>query len=166
MAGPTIGSPDAPATRRTTAIGRRVVPDTTRHHTDDMLTRRLVVAAWLDVLVVMFFVVAGRAEHEEGMTFTGISKTAAPFLVGLGVAWLVARAWRRPFALATGLTVWPLTLLVGMLVRRWGFDEGTATSFVIVATAFLGFCLVGWRLVARSVAKPAAAQASGALSRR
>ena len=132
-----------------------------------VVNRRLTIAAWLDVLLVLFFVVVGRAEHDSGNTFEGIARTATPFLVGLAVAWAVARAWRRPTNVSTGLVIWPITVLVGMMVRRWGFDEGTATSFVIVTTAFLGMCLVGWRLLARSVTKPGRAQSvSGALSRR
>jgi hypothetical protein len=31
------------------------------------------------------------------------------------------------------------------------FDRGTATSFVIVATLFLGACLVGWRAAAAAM---------------
>ena len=45
-----------------------------------------------------------------------------------------------------GAIAQPVTVLVGMMVRRWGFDEGTATSFVIVAAAFLALFLVGWRV--------------------
>ncbi len=118
-----------------------------------MPSRRLVIAAWLDVVAVVFFVVVGRAEHDSGNTFEGFARTAAPFLVGLGVGWLVARAWRRPTSVFAGLVIWPITVLVGMMVRRWGFDEGTATSFVIVTTAFLGMCLVGWRLIFASVTR-------------
>ena len=32
--------------------------------------------------------------------------------------------------------IWPVTILVGMIVRNLVFDRGTATSFVIVATLF------------------------------
>ena len=51
--------------------------------------------------------------------------------------------------LLTGLTIWPITVLVGMIVRNLVFDRGTATSFVIVATIFLGVTLVGWRALTR-----------------
>ena len=127
-----------------------------------MRSRRVWVAAALDVLAVVVFVVIGRAEHDESGTLTGIAKTAAPFLIGVAAGWALARAWRRPFGVVTGLVVWPVTVLVGMIVRRTGFDEGTATSFVIVTTAFLGLCIVGWRLVARTVLRPAASSADSA----
>jgi hypothetical protein len=35
----------------------------------------------------------------------------------------------------------------GMLLRNLVFGDGTATSFVIVATVFVGLFVVGWRLV-------------------
>ncbi|MEO1056276.1 MAG: DUF3054 domain-containing protein, partial [Actinomycetota bacterium] len=66
-------------------------------------------------------------------------------------AWVVAQAWKRPTALRTGLIVWPVVVAVGMLLRRFVFDDGTATSFVIVTTMFLGVFLIGWRAVAALV---------------
>ena len=107
--------------------------------------RRLPIAVGLDVFVVTLFVAIGRREHEQSSAFTDVLATGAPFLIGLAIAWLVTRAWRRPTTLRIGLAVWPVTVLVGMIVRRAVFDRGTATAFVIVATLFLGACLVGWR---------------------
>ncbi len=107
--------------------------------------RQLELAIGLDVFVVVLFVAIGRRTHDEGSAFVGVIKTALPFLIGLGAAWAAMRAWRRPTAVLTGLAVWPLTVLIGMIVRRIVFDRGTATSFVIVATLFLGAGLVGWR---------------------
>jgi hypothetical protein len=111
--------------------------------------RTVFLAAALDAAAVVVFVAVGRRNHDEGSALGGIVETAAPFLIGLAVAWLTTRAWKRPASLLTGLAVWPITVLVGMVVRRTVFDEGTATSFVIVATLFLGACFLGWR-VARS----------------
>ena len=42
------------------------------------------------------------------------------------------------------------TVVLGMLLRRVAGD-GTALSFVIVATTVLSVLLLGWRLVARLV---------------
>jgi hypothetical protein len=123
--------------------------------------RRLPVAVGLDVFFVVLFVAIGRRNHDEGSGLAGVIETAAPFLVGLAIAWLVLRAWRHPLAVRTGLAVWPITLLAGMIVRRLAFDRGTATSFVIVATVFLGLVLVGWRVVARVVERRAAGQSLG-----
>jgi Protein of unknown function (DUF3054) len=42
------------------------------------------------------------------------------------------------------------TVALGMVLRKFVFDDGTATAFVIVATVFTGAVLNGWRLAARS----------------
>jgi Protein of unknown function (DUF3054) len=110
-------------------------------------------ALGLDVLSVMVFVVIGRRNHDEGSAVAGVLETAAPFLIGVGAAWLIVRAWRWPLAILTGLVVWPITLLVGMMCRNLIFGRGTAASFVIVATVFLGLCFVGWRMAARAITR-------------
>ena len=108
---------------------------------------RLPLAVGLDVGSVVFFVAAGRRTHEQDPAITGLIETAAPFLLGLLLAWIVARAWRSPESVRTGLVIWPLTVLFGMLLRNVVFDDGTALSFVIVTAGFLGLTLVGWRAV-------------------
>ena len=113
--------------------------------------RRLAVAVGLDTFVVILFVAIGRRNHDEGSALTEVLETGAPFLIGLAVAWLVTRAWRRPTAILTGVAIWPVTVLVGMIARRFLFDRGTATSFVVVATVFLGVFLVGWRVAAGAI---------------
>ena len=116
-------------------------------------TRRSVTAAALDLASVLVFVAIGRRNHDEGEGVAGIVETAAPFLIGLAAAWLIVRAWRWPMAILTGVTVWPVTVLIGMLCRSLIFGDGTAASFVVVATVFLGFCLVGWRAVAQAIVR-------------
>lgn len=113
--------------------------------------RRLPVAVGLDVFVVVLFVAIGLRNHDRDSTLDAVISTATPFLIGLAAGWALARAWRRPMRVTTGLVVWPVTVLVGMIVRRQVFDDGTATSFVIVATVFLGAFLVGWRIAARAI---------------
>ncbi len=102
-----------------------------------------------DIVSVLAFVAIGRRSHDEtGNIFVGLVEVAAPFLIGLGVGWLVSRAWTEPAATATGVAVWLSTVVVGLLLRRFAFDRGIASAFIIVATATLGLLLVGWRLVA------------------
>jgi len=111
------------------------------------------VAVLLDVCCVLVFVVIGRASHTKGETLAGIASTAWPFLAGLAAGWAAARAWRRPLALRpSGVTVWLVTVALGMLLRVVS-GQGTAVAFIIVALAFLGLCLLGWRLAARLVAR-------------
>ena len=107
------------------------------------------VAAALDVLCVLVFVVIGRANHADGESLGGIASTSWPFLCGLGAGWAAARAWRRPLGLVpAGLGAWLGTVAVGMVLRVVA-GQGTAVAFVVVALAFLGLFFLGWRLVAR-----------------
>jgi hypothetical protein len=110
---------------------------------------RLGVAAALDVASVVVFVAVGRRTHDQHPGLAGVFATAAPFLIALAVGWLVARAWYGPMSLRTGLIVWAVTIVGGMLLRNLVFGDGTATSFVVVATLFTGACLLGWRLVSK-----------------
>jgi len=114
---------------------------------------RLMRASWvavgLDVACVLVFVVIGRASHTQGEALAGVASTSWPFLCGLGVGWAVSRAWRRPLALRpAGLAVWLCTVAFGMILRVVA-GQGTAVAFIVVALAFLGLLLFGWRVVAR-----------------
>lgn len=112
------------------------------------MDRRWVRTAALDVLSVLVFVAIGRRSHDEdGNVVVGALKVAAPFVIAVAVGWLVGRAWRRPDDVATGVVIWLVTIVAGMLLRHFVFDKGTATSFIIVATIVLGAFLLGWRLV-------------------
>jgi hypothetical protein len=114
-------------------------------------SRQAATALGLDLLAVLVFVAIGRRSHDEGSAVSEFVKTAAPFVIGLGFGWLTSRAWSTPMALATGTLIWAETLVLGMLLRRFVFDRGTAVSFVIVATVFLGLCLLGWRAIVELV---------------
>ena len=80
---------------------------------------------------------------------------AAPFLIGLAVGWSLSPTVRRtPFAVRAGVDVWISTVVIGMLLRRFAWDRGTAVAFVIVATVFLAIFLVGWRALAAAIERP------------
>ena len=112
---------------------------------------------WLDVVVVFGFVVLGRRTHEEAETVSGVLRTAAPFMLALLAGWAVTKAWHRPAALSVGAGVLVTTVVAGMVLRNVVFDEGTATSFIVVATLFLALGFLGWRLVAAWIASRRAA---------
>lgn len=113
----------------------------------------IALAAVLDVLLVLIFVLTGRGSHAEGLTVAGIAVTAWPFLAGVIVGWLLLRAWRSPRRVVwTGIGVWIATVVIGMLLRM-ASGQGTALSFVIVATLVLGALLLGWRGIAAAVAR-------------
>ena len=96
-----------------------------------------------DTGLVLVFVLVGRRSHDEGSALLGIVRTAWPFLVGLAVGWWAVRG--RPVRLAPeGIIVWASTVAVGMLLRAVS-SQGTAFSFIVVATLVLGAFLLGWR---------------------
>lgn len=108
-----------------------------------------------DLLCVVVFCTIGRRSHAEGLTIAGIAETAWPFLAGTGVGWLLARGWQRPTSLApTGLIVWVTTVVVGMLLRKLT-SQGTATSFIVVASITTAVLLLGWRGVIHALSRRA-----------
>ncbi len=114
--------------------------------------RSVRLAVLLDCCCVLVFVIIGRASHAKGESLAGIASTAWPFLAGLGTGWLAARAWRRPLGLVpAGVGAWLGAVALGMVLRVVS-GQGTAFAFVLVALAFLGLFLLGWRLVARLAA--------------
>lgn len=103
-------------------------------------------AAASDIFGVLIFVIVGRNNHQEGNAISGIISVAAPFLIGLGLGWLIAKQkGLQPPTIQFGLIVWSVTLVAGMLLRRVAFNRGTAPPFVIVAMLFLALVLLGWR---------------------
>lgn len=108
----------------------------------------------IDVLVVLAFVAIGRDTHNQGSAIIGFLQTAAPFLLAVPLGWLVAGETRlRP--IRGGLSVAATTLIVGMIVRRYVFDDGTAGAFVAVAAGFFGVTMVMWRFWAQRAMAPA-----------
>jgi uncharacterized membrane protein YbjE (DUF340 family) len=114
-----------------------------------MTERKVVIwSAVVDVVSILLFVAIGRRSHDEGGNAAAEAvKVAAPFLIGLALGWLVARAWNAPTAPATGMVIWVVTVVAGMLLRHFVFDRGTATAFIIVASCFTLLFLVGWRFL-------------------
>lgn len=114
------------------------------------IRNRTPVALAADVLAVVVFCAIGRRSHAEGLTVAGVAETAWPFLAGTAAGWLLARAWRRPVELVpTGVVVWVATVVIGMLLRKLT-GQGTATSFIVVASLTTAALLLGWRAIARS----------------
>jgi peptidoglycan/LPS O-acetylase OafA/YrhL len=100
--------------------------------------------ALVDALVVLVFAAIGRRSHDEGLAIVGIVEVAAPFLLGALVGALVARSWRDPLALRTGLAVWAGAVVVGLALRAVLYDR-LPLSFAIVATVSLAVLVLGWR---------------------
>ena len=116
-------------------------------------SRRVVWAAVLDVVAVLVFVVIGRGSHGEALGIPGLLVTFWPFLVGLAIGWAASQAWKHPFRLPLpGVPIWLITVIGGMLCRALA-GQGTAASFVAVATIALGILLIGWRAVAALIVR-------------
>lgn len=114
-----------------------------------MKARLVLWALVTDVVAVVAFVAIGRRNHDESTSVDGVFTTAAPFLIALVVTWLLTLTWRDPLSARSGVIVWIGTVALGMVLRNLVFDDGTATSFVIVATVFLGVAVNSWRALAR-----------------
>ena len=98
-----------------------------------------------DLAFIALFAAVGRRNHAEGLSIGGVAETAWPFVAGAVVGWLISRGWRRPTAVVpTGITIWVCAVAVGMLLRK-ATSEGTAASFITVATLTIGLLLLGWR---------------------
>ncbi len=106
------------------------------------------IALVLDVVFVILFAAIGRGSHAEGVFGPfgiGLATTAAPFVVGAVIGWVIARGWRAPLSVPrTGICVWLSAVIVGVLLRI-ATGQGTATSFVVVTAITLGVFLLGWR---------------------
>jgi hypothetical protein len=105
-------------------------------------------AAGADLLAVLVFAAIGRGAHAEVVDGFEILATAAPFLLGLVVGWLGARAWRAPLRLPVAMAVWVCVTIVGLGVRA-AFTHRLPLTFVLIAAASLALLLLGWRAVAR-----------------
>jgi FtsH-binding integral membrane protein len=99
-----------------------------------------------DAALVVLFVFIGTRNHDTDKDIAGVLSTAAPFLVGLACGWWASRGWKNPTAVQTGIVVWIATVVIGMLLRNFAWNRGTAGAFIVVATIFNAFTLVGWRV--------------------
>ena len=125
-----------------------------------MKQRLIAIAA--DVAAILLFVVLGRSSHDEGEAIVSVLNVAAPFLIGLAVGWALSPSvHRRPRSIRAGVDVWAATVLIGVLLRWFVWDRSTAFAFVIVATLFLGFFLLGWRVVISGTRRPRGEVPSG-----
>jgi len=110
-----------------------------------LLMRR--VAPVLDLVAVLVFVAIGRSAHAHGLNVGGMASTAWPFVAGLAAGWgTVSFRHTPPLSLRGGLVVCLATVAVGMLLRVVA-GQGTAVAFIVVALAFLGATMCGWRLL-------------------
>ncbi len=117
-----------------------------------MVSRTVVLAASADVVSVLVFAAVGRLSHAEPGDLVGLLATAAPFLVGAAVSWLLPSVRRAPVTLAAGVTVWLGALIIGLAVRTV-VTRALPLTFVLVAGVTLAALMLGWRGLAHLVAR-------------
>lgn len=118
-----------------------------------MKTRSPIVAAVVDLVLVVIFCAIGRRSHDEAGALSGLVHTAWPFVAGAAVGWVATWALYRDkfdafLIVPTGIVVWVSTVVVGMILRVIS-GQGTAFSFVIVASIVTAVFLLGWRALAK-----------------
>jgi hypothetical protein len=110
---------------------------------------RTAVGLVLDTAAIVIFAAIGRRSHGEAGALMAVGTTAWPFLAGMAAGWLICLVTLRrgPLAVRDGIPVWLCAVGIGMVLRTVT-HAGTAVSFIIVATLFLGATLLGWRAAA------------------
>ena len=101
----------------------------------------------LDAGVVVAFAVVGRQDHGYDSGLADYARVATPFLIGAAASGVALRGWEK-LEPRTGAALALGTVAIGMLARRFIWGDGTALTFIIVATAFMLTGMVGWRFVA------------------
>jgi hypothetical protein len=113
---------------------------------------RAALAFAADLVLVLVFVIVGRASHDEN-AILGVFTTLWPFAVGLVVAWAIGRLWKRPLAVSpSGVLAWFVTWAVGVLLR-YASGQGIQPAFLLVSALVLALFLIGWRVVVSLVAR-------------
>ncbi|MDO5646201.1 MAG: DUF3054 domain-containing protein [Dermabacter sp.] len=111
-------------------------------------------AVLADILAILIFACIGVYSHYSLLEPALVARVAWPFLISLLVAHLVLGSWR-----VEPTRIWPhgvfivAITVVGAMVIRSLIGDGTATSFVLVATGVITALLLGWRLVGRLIGR-------------
>jgi hypothetical protein len=116
------------------------------------IRRSPVIAAVLDALCLVIFVVAGRQSHGLDNSASWFFAVLWPivvawFAVALLVSLYTATSHARPRLAATVL----LGVGLGLIVRIAVTHRDTPGAFVLVAYGFITLTTVGWRLVAAAL---------------
>ena len=116
---------------------------------------RIALGLAIDAALICLFAAIGRRNHGETSALLGVATTAWPFLAGVAAGWLVSlfAFHRAPLRVRDGVLVWLGTVVIGMVLRSLT-HAGTAFSFIVVATLFLGAGLLGWRALAARITRP------------
>ena len=118
MGGQLAGTPGAVVPARAANRARlEAMSSPTRQQSVRGSAPAIAAAALADAVLILVFAAIGRDAHQRADVIIGVFLTAWPFLAGAALAWLAARAWRRPLSLPTGVAVWLGAVAGGMVLR-------------------------------------------------
>jgi hypothetical protein len=117
-----------------------------------MQRRTVLTAAAADALSVAVFVALGRESHDIDSGIAWYLTVLWPFLLG----WFAAAATLRLYATWPNrwillASTWVGGVAIAMVLRAVVTGRATPVAFVIVAYAFIGLLVFGWRLAVRGV---------------
>lgn len=114
--------------------------------------RRTVLPAAVDALVLAVFVVLGRESHDINSGVTWYLTVLWPFLIGWFAAALAFRVYARwPERWALLIATWACGIAIALVLRAVVTQRTTPVAFIIVAYAFIGLAIFGWRLAVRGL---------------
>jgi hypothetical protein len=117
-----------------------------------MQPRTVLTVAAADAACLAVFVALGRESHDLSSGITWYLTVLWPFLLG----WFAAAAALRLYAswpnrwMALAAT-WVAGIAVALVLRSLITGRASPLAFVIVAYAFIGLTVFGWRLAIRGV---------------
>lgn len=108
-----------------------------------------------DIVALLLFVFIGQTDHQTvnaGNPLGGLLYGGAPFVI----AWLVtaflvgayrADVWNVRIMLTRSLTAWFIALPIGIVLRSLLLERSVIPlAFLLVAFAFGGLFVIGWRM--------------------
>jgi len=116
--------------------------------------RRPVVAAAVDGVCLVVFVLLGRSSHGLNGGSNWFLTVLWPFVVGFYAAAFVTHLYRaaaHPWRRAAGTVT--LGVVLALLVRVTATSRSTPVVFGVVAFSFLMLTILGWRVAARFAAR-------------
>ena len=125
-----------------------------------MVTNRMWWVWIVDAFVVVSFAVIGCDSHGFNSDWGEVVRISTPFVIALAVGVVGYSIWLRrmrpditPLSVLTGIWMGVVTLAFGMVLPRFVFDDGTATTFVVITAAWIIGLMAGWRLAFSAVAR-------------
>ncbi|MGO1545056.1 MAG: DUF3054 domain-containing protein [Gulosibacter sp.] len=114
-------------------------------------TRKPWIPFILDVVLVIVFAASGRSSHNSSVDPLNVLGTAAPFLLALGIGWvIIILTKQQPSALwPAGVVILFVTITSGLALRIL-FGSTAALSFILVATGVLALFILLPRLLLHS----------------